>query len=65
MVFERGKKQVILYDTPHGAATLGVKTIKATSLFGKRGGELELEYALDAGNLRVGVNSFKIKVQPL
>ncbi|MDR0818266.1 MAG: DUF1934 domain-containing protein [Oscillospiraceae bacterium] len=65
MVFEPGKKQTILYDTPFGVTTLGVDTIKASSLLGNRGGELELEYALDAGNLRVGVNKFKIKVRPM
>ena len=65
MVFEPGKKQTILYDSPYGVTALGVNTIKANSLLNKTGGELELEYVLDAGNLRVGFNSFKIKVQPM
>ena len=65
MVFEPGKKQTILYDTPFGVTSLGVNTIKANSLLSKKGGELELEYVLDAGNLMVGFNSFKIKVRPM
>jgi uncharacterized beta-barrel protein YwiB (DUF1934 family) len=64
MTFELGKKQTILYNTPFGAAALGVNARTVKSKLGKNGGKLELEYALDAENLLVGVNKFNITVRP-
>lgn len=63
MTFERGKKHFFLYETPYGAATLGVNTHRLKTFFGEHGGNMELEYALDIDNMRLGVNAFKINVK--
>jgi uncharacterized beta-barrel protein YwiB (DUF1934 family) len=64
MTLEPGKKQTILYNTPFGAASLGVNARTVRSTLGKNGGNLELEYALDSENMLVGVNKFNIIVRP-
>jgi uncharacterized beta-barrel protein YwiB (DUF1934 family) len=64
MTFEPGKKQTILYNTPYGAASLGVNARTVRSKLGKNGGNLELEYALDSENLLLGLNKFDITVSP-
>jgi uncharacterized beta-barrel protein YwiB (DUF1934 family) len=63
MIFEKGKKHVFLYETPFGAATLGVDTHRIKSGFGEHGGDMELEYAVDVDNMRLGTNAFKIHVK--
>jgi len=64
MTFDPAKKQTILYNTPFGSAALGINARKVKSKFGKNGGNLELEYALDSENLLIGVNKFNITVSP-
>lgn len=63
MTFEKGKKHFFLYETPYGAATLGVDTQRLKTVFGENGGDMELEYALDIDNMRLGINAFKIHVK--
>ena len=63
MTFQKGKKHVFLYDTPHGAATLGVDTHRLNSGLGEHGGDMELEYAIDVDNMLLGTNAFKIHVK--
>lgn len=63
MTFEKGKKHFFMYETPYGAATLGVNTHRLKTGFGEHGGNMELEYALDIDNMRLGINAFKINVK--
>jgi uncharacterized beta-barrel protein YwiB (DUF1934 family) len=63
MVFEEGKKHHFLYDTPFGAATMGVNTSKAKSLLGEHGGDMEIDYVIDFDHSIVGRNSFKINIR--
>lgn len=63
MTFEKGKKHFFLYETPYGAATLGVDTQRLKTVFGENGGDMELRYALDIDNIRLGTNAFKINVK--
>lgn len=63
MIFEKGKKHVFLYETPFGAATLGVNTHRIKSGLGEHGGDMELEYAVDVDNMRLGTNAFRINVK--
>ena len=63
MVFQEGKEHVSLYETPYGGLTLGVKTRKARSDIGMTGGDLEIRYALEVDNEKIGENSFFIQVR--
>ena len=65
MVFQEGKDHVSLYETPYGGLTLGVKTRKARSglSLSPAGGDLEIAYALDVDDQRIGENSFFIQVR--
>lgn len=63
MIFEKGKKHVFLYETPFGAATLSVDTHRIKSGLDEHGGDMELEYAVDVDNMRLGTNAFKINVK--
>lgn len=63
MVFEEGKKHYFLYETPYGAATMGVDTRRIRSRLGAHGGDMEIDYAVDVEHMVVGQNSFKISVR--
>lgn len=63
MVFQEGMNHVSLYETPYGGLTLGVKTRKARSGLSPAGGDLEIAYALDVDDQRIGENSFFIQVR--
>ena len=65
MIFQEGKDHVSLYETPYGGLTLGVKTRKARSglSLSPVGGDLEIAYALDVDDQRIGENSFFIQVR--
>lgn len=63
MVFEEGKKHMFLYETPFGAATMGVNTHKVTHQMGEHGGEMEIDYVVDFDHTVVGRNNFKISVK--
>ncbi len=63
MVFEEGKKHLFLYETPYGAATMGVNTNKVTHHMGEHGGEMEIDYVVDFDHTVVGRNNFKISVK--
>lgn len=63
MIFQTGKKNVFLYETPYGAMSMGVHTRRMRQGLDEMGGKLELNYAIDVDNLIVSENSFVIKVR--
>ena len=63
MVFQEGMEHVSLYETPYGGRTLGVKTRRARSDLSATGGDLEIRYALEVDNERIGENAFFIQVR--
>lgn len=63
MVFEPGKKHYFLYDTPYGAATMGVSTRSVRHDLGEHGGDMEIEYIIDLEHTTIGRNNFKINVR--
>ena len=69
MIFQEGEKHLSLYETPYGGLMLGVRTRKARSDIGQAGGDLEIRYALEVDDQKIGENSFEIHVseptQPL
>ncbi len=63
MVFEEGKKHSFIYETPYGAATMGVNTNRVRQRMDEHGGELEINYVVDYDHAVVGRNTFKIQVK--
>ena len=63
MVFEKGKKNVGLYDLGFGALTIGVKARRMNSTLGPDGGRLEISYGIEIEETVQGLNSFIIDVR--
>lgn len=63
MIFEPGKKHYFLYDTPYGAATMGVSTRSVRHSLGEHGGDMEIEYLIDLEHTTIGKNNFRINVR--
>ena len=63
MVFEKGKKNVGLYDMGFGALTIGVKARRLSNTLGPEGGRLEISYGIEIEESVRGLNSFTIDVR--
>ena len=63
MVFQEGKKDFFLYETPFGSATMGVDTRRIDARLDEHGGTMELDYDIDFNHAPVGRNQFKINVK--
>ena len=63
MVFQEGKKNAFLYDTPVGSATMHMNTRRILFRFNESGGELEIDYVLDLEHTFVTRNLFQIEVR--
>jgi len=65
MVFQPGKKHVMLYNTEHGSLSFGVSTKRLTSGMDYSGGDMRIDYILDMDSVVVSKNSFVINVREL
>ena len=63
MIFEKGKKNVSLYDMGFGALTIGVQARRLHSSLGPDGGRLEISYGIEIEDMVKGLNSFIIDVR--
>jgi len=63
MEFEEGKKHYFLYETPFGAATMGLDTHRIRNRLGTHGGDIDIEYVVDMDQNIVGRNRFYIQVR--
>lgn len=63
MVFQQGRKNFFLYETPYGSATMGVDTRRIDTQLDEHGGNLELDYDIDFNHTLMGRNKFKINVR--
>ncbi len=63
MVFEKGKKNISLYDVGFGALTIGVKARRLKNELGPAGGRLEISYGIEIEEQTKGLNSFVIDVR--
>ena len=63
MVFEEGKKNYFLYETPFGAATMGVDTNRVRADLSRSGGEMEVDYSIDVNQQLVRRHRFFIQVK--
>lgn len=64
MVFEKGRKDVSLYNIGFGAMTIGVQARRLKNELGPDGGRLEISYGIEIGEEIKGLNSFIIHVRP-
>ena len=63
MVFEKGKKNVSLYNMGFGALTIGIKARRLKNDLGPDGGRLEISYGIEIEEQAQGLNSFIIDVR--
>lgn len=63
MVFEKGKKDVSLYDMGFGVLTIGVKARRLKNELGPEGGRLEISYGIEIEDQVSGLHSFIIDVR--
>jgi len=63
MVFQEGQKHFFLYETPFGAATMGINTNRVQCALGEHGGYMQIDYTIDMENSVVGRNRFHIFVK--
>jgi len=63
MLFENGQKHYFMYETPYGAAQLGVRTHNIKSGLDEHGGDIELSYAVDVDSVELGKNDFRINIR--
>lgn len=63
MVFEKGKKDISLYNVGFGATTIGVQARRLKNELGPDGGRLEISYGIEIGDQIRGLNSFIIDVR--
>lgn len=63
LVFREGKKDLFLYETPYGSATMGVDTRRIDAQLDEHGGTMELDYFIDFNHAPMGRNHFKFNVK--
>ena len=63
MVFQPGRKDAFLYDTPMGSATMHMNTRDLKSRFNEHGGQMEIDYVLDMEHAFASRNKFHLTVK--
>jgi len=63
MVFQEGRRHLSVYDTPYGALSVGVNTRKMHTDLTRRGGVIEIAYAIEINHAAAGENLFHIEVR--
>ena len=63
MVFQEGQKHFFLYETPFGAATMGINTNRVQCRLNEHGGYMQIDYTVDMENSVVGRNRFHIFIK--
>ena len=63
MVFQKGVRHSSLYETPYGALTVDVSTLRLAHRLGERGGVLEASYTVAVEHQLVSRNQFKIRIR--
>lgn len=65
MDFRPGEQCSFLYDTPYGAASLGLDTRRVAVDFDRKGGRIEIDYVLNMEHAVVARNKFIIEFSEL
>lgn len=63
MIFQAGRRHLSMYDTPFGAMSIGVNTRRLSARLDDKGGDIEIDYAIEVDHALAGRNIFKISVK--
>ena len=63
MVFQEGRRHLAMYNTPYGSMTIGVNTRHLHADLTERGGDIEIDYAIEIDHTVAGRNVFQIKIK--
>lgn len=63
MVFQAGRRHLSMYNTPYGAMSVGVNTRHLLADLSDKGGDIEIDYAIEIDHAIAGRSVFQIKVR--
>ena len=63
MVFQEGRRHLSMYNTPYGAMSVGVNTRHLLADLSDKGGDIEIDYAIEIDHTVAGRNVFQIKIK--
>ena len=63
MVFQEGRRHMSMYNTPYGAIEIGINTSHLMTDLHDRGGDIEIDYAIEIDHAIAGRSVFQIKVR--
>ena len=63
MVFREGRRHLSMYNTPYGAMAIGVNTRHLLADLSDKGGDIEIDYAIEIDHTVAGRNVFQIKIK--
>ena len=63
MVFKEGRRHLSMYNTPYGAMSVGVNTRHLLADLSDKGGDIEIDYAIEIDHAIAGRSVFQIKVR--
>lgn len=63
MVFQEGRRHMSMYNTPYGAIEIGINTSHLMTDLHDRGGDIEIDYAIEVDHALAGRNIFQINVK--
>ena len=63
MVFQEGGRHLSMYNTPYGAMSVGVNTRHLLADLSDKGGDIEIDYAIEIDHAIAGRSVFQIKVR--
>jgi len=63
MVFQEGRRHLSMYNTPYGAMAIGVNTHHLLAEVDDKGGDIEIDYAIEVDHVMTGRNIFKISIK--
>lgn len=62
-IFQKGQKHVCHYDTEYGTFTIGVYANEVDINVDDNGGEIKVDYQLEFGNNKSGINDFYMLIR--
>jgi len=63
MVFREGRRHLSMYSTPYGTMEIAVDTRHLLAEVDDRGGDIEIDYAIEVDHVMTGRNIFKISIK--
>ena len=63
MVFQEGRRHLSMYSTPYGTMEIAVDTRHLLAEMDDRGGDIEVDYAIEVDHVMTGRNIFKISIK--